>query len=76
MHFSFMHALSFEQSVFIVHSGRQFGGLPKYCGKQEQEGKSLIFWHCEYGPQGEGAQGFVVTGSTSNTARTINKIIQ
>lgn len=37
-HFSLMHANSLEQSVLIVHSGRQFGGLPVYCNKHEQDG--------------------------------------
>lgn len=30
MHLSLIQALSLEQSELIVHSGRQFGGLPVY----------------------------------------------
>lgn len=30
-----MHALSAEHSELTTHSGRQFGGLPVYVGKQE-----------------------------------------
>jgi hypothetical protein len=51
-----MQAFSFGQSVFIVHSGLQLGGLPLYCGKQEQDGEFPTLR-----PHGEGKQGSVCT---------------
>lgn len=69
MHFSLTQALSLEQSVFIEHSGRQFGGLPKYCGKQEQDGEFPILRHCENGPQGDGRQGSEGMATTSATEK-------
>lgn len=46
-----------EHSELIVHSGLQFGGLPIKVSKQEQDGKSPILRHCEFGPQGDGTHG-------------------
>ena len=54
LHFSLMHALSLEHSELIEHSGRQFGGIPIYASRQEQDGIPLIFLHCEWMPQGDG----------------------
>lgn len=57
MHFKLLHALFGEQSVFIVHSGRQpTYGSPRYCGKHEQ----IPSLHTVFGPQGDGLHGFVV----------------
>lgn len=41
----------------MIHSGRQFGGEPKYDGKHEHDGVFPTFLHCEFAPQGEGTQG-------------------
>lgn len=56
-HFSRMQALLLGHSELITHSGRQFGGDPRYDGKQEQDGLFPAFLHCEFGPHGEGTQG-------------------
>lgn len=58
LHFNVIHARLLEHSGFIVHSGLQFGGLPKYPTTQEQDGRPLISWHIEFAPQGDGTQGF------------------
>lgn len=68
-----MHALSLGQSVFIVHSGRQLGGLPLYCGKHVHEGDPPMSRHCENGPQGEGKHGSV--GAAAIGATVIQTII-
>jgi len=36
----FMHALLYGHSLFVIHSGLQFGGDPINSGKHEQEGVS------------------------------------
>lgn len=46
----------------MVHSGLQLGGVPTYVGKHEHEGELPISLHCEYGPQGDGMQGFINAG--------------
>lgn len=38
MHLSFWHAKFAGQSAFMLHSGLQFGGLPRKFGRQEQAG--------------------------------------
>ena len=53
-----MHALVDGHSGLIVHSGRQFGGVPMYPVKHEQAGLSPLTAHSAFGPQGEGWQGF------------------
>lgn len=52
-------------SLLLVHSGLQFGGAPMYCGIQEQVGDSFTAWQMELGPQGDGKQGFICTGTCS-----------
>lgn len=52
-----MQAKLLEQSVLTVHSGRQFGGMPKKFCWQEQTGLSLRTRHSEFGPQGDGKHG-------------------
>lgn len=67
IHLSLTQALSLEQSVFIEHSGRQFGGLPIYWGKHEHDGEFPMLRHCENGPQGDGRQesdGVAITSAT------------
>lgn len=46
-------------SELIVHSGRQEGGLPEYCGWQLQTACPLLFRHKLLEPQGVGVQGSV-----------------
>lgn len=57
----------------LIHSGLQFGGDPTNVGKQEHDGESPITLHCEFGPQGEGWQGFtgVVGSSTKKYAQSV-----
>lgn len=57
-----IHAKLLGHSEFIVHSGLQFGGFPKNCGKHEHDGEPPMFLHCALGPQGDGTQGSL-TGS-------------
>lgn len=65
LHFCVMHARLLGHSGLTVHSGRQFGGLPMYLGKQEHEGLPPISLHSLFGPQGDGTQGFCGTGCSS-----------
>lgn len=58
LHFSRMQAKLLAHSELIVHSGLQFGGLPIYSAKQEHDGEPPMSRHCEFGPQGDGRQGF------------------
>lgn len=64
IHFCLIQAKLLGHSELIEHSGRQFGGFPKYSGKQEQEGVPPTSRHWEFGPHGEGTQGFTICGST------------
>ena len=61
-HFSRMQAKLLGQSGLMVHSGLQFGGVPIYVGKQEQEGVLPTLRHCELGPHGFGRHGLISTG--------------
>lgn len=54
-----MQALFGGQSWLIAHSGLQFGGRPRYSGKQVHEGAPLISRHIELSPHGFGMQGFL-----------------
>lgn len=45
-------------SELDMHSGLQFGGVPLYSGRHEQEDNSLTTWQRAYGPHGDGWQGF------------------
>jgi hypothetical protein len=58
-HLLLMHAKLSLHSEWLLHSGRQLGGDPVKSGKQEHLACSLIFWQLEFGPQGEGWQGFI-----------------
>lgn len=55
-----MQALSLVHSALIVHSGRQFGGEPIYLDRHEQDGISLMLLQTEFGPHGDGTQGFLI----------------
>lgn len=58
LHFWLMHAMSFGHSEFVMHSGRQFGGLPRNVSRQAHDGEFPTSLHIELGPQGEGWHGF------------------
>lgn len=47
LHFWLIHARWLEHSLLLTHSGLQFGGVPTYSGRQEQEGVSPDTLHCE-----------------------------
>lgn len=64
-HLAFIHALSLWQSEWIVHSGRQFGGLPMKFGWHEQDGTLPIFLHSALGPQGDGIHGSKFGGDST-----------
>lgn len=55
----------FAHSLLLTHSGLQFGGEPMNSARQEQDGESLITWHCVFGPHGDGTQGFSRGGSSN-----------
>jgi hypothetical protein len=78
LHFNDKQDLSKAQSELMVHSGRQFGGLPMYDDKQEQTATLFIFRHCEFGPQGEGWQGSVIGSSliTLRKKKSLQKLIR
>lgn len=57
-----MQALLLGHSEFIVHSGLQLGGEPKYPDTHEQEGILLKAWQIAFNPQGEGTHGFPISG--------------
>lgn len=59
LHFWFKHAKWFGHSLFVTHSGRQFGGVPTKSGRQVQDGISPFTWHWAFTPHGEGTQGFI-----------------
>lgn len=62
LHFWLMHAISFGHSVFAIHSGRQFGGLPRKFSRQAHDGEFPISLQIELAPQGEGWQGLTYGG--------------
>lgn len=45
LHLRLIHAKLAEQSLFVIHSGRQFGGDPINSGKQEHDGESPTALH-------------------------------
>lgn len=60
----FRHALDRSHSELLTHSGRQEGGEPVMDGRQEQIGCPFgPSRHWEFGPQGEGWQGFLYTAN-------------
>lgn len=58
LHFMFMQYKWVGHSLLLTHSGLQFGGEPIKSGKQEHDGDWPWTLHCEFGPQGDGTQGF------------------
>lgn len=65
LHLFLMHAWLKAHSALTVHSGRQFGGLPRKEGKQVQTLVLSITRHLLLGPQGDGSQGRLMTSSPS-----------
>lgn len=61
-----MQALSIAHSLFIVHSGRQLGGVPTNSDWQLHTAWELTSRHWLFGPQGDGVQGvgLVISGNT------------
>ena len=70
-----MQARLLGHSELIVHSGLQLGGLPKKLGKHEHEGESPTFRHCEFGPQGDGTQGFITGGDVGVGGRAVRALL-
>lgn len=66
-----MQARLLAHSEFETHSGRQFGGVPIYSRRHEQDGDSPIARHSEFGPQGDGRHGSI--GSRGGGLSTIDK---
>lgn len=60
-----MQACLLSHSELLMHSGLQAGGEPMKSGRQEQEGESLMTWHWELGPQGEGRHRSIGVGGLS-----------
>lgn len=61
-HFKLTQAKFFGQSGLVTHSGLQLGGLPRYDGRQEHFDVPIdVTSHREFGPQGDGTQGFCGT---------------
>lgn len=46
-HFSFIQAMLLGHSAWTIHSGLQFGGLPIYDDKHEQDGEFPCAIHWE-----------------------------
>lgn len=57
LHFWAIQALFAGHSALTTHSGRQFGGVPRYSGAQVHTAWSFITLHILLGPQGDGEQG-------------------
>lgn len=75
LHFIFIHAKLYEHSLFVIHSGLQFGGEPINSGKQEHDGDSPLTLHWEFGPQGDGTQGLPTYCGISAAIFSINFVI-
>lgn len=65
-----MQAWLLGHSEFLIHSGLQLGGVPIYSDKQAQEAWPFILRHSEYGPQGDGTQGFSYIGGKGDGLST------
>lgn len=76
LHISLMQALSLAHSECIMHSGWQFGGAPKYFGKQEHDADPLISRHCELAPQGDGAHGLRYMSFAGSFIGTTNMMVR
>lgn len=65
-HLELIQARSLGQLECIVHSGLQFGGLPINERIHEHDGELPISRHSAFGPQGDGTQGFLMSGTISS----------
>lgn len=64
MHLKSLQALERSHSELLTHSGRQEGGEPVMVGRHEHIACPLEpSLHWEFGPQGEGLQGFLYTAN-------------
>lgn len=57
-HFWLIQAKLLGQSLFVKHSGLQFGGAPIISAKHEQDAWSPTTLHSAFKPHGDGTQGF------------------
>ena len=63
-HLFLWQALFDGQSELTTHSGLQATyGSPKYSGIHWQEAALFLSWHTALDPQGDGWQGFIISGS-------------
>lgn len=60
LHFILIQAKLIWHSLLLIHSGLQFGGEPMNSAKQEHDGDWPWTLHWEFGPQGDGTQGFPI----------------
>lgn len=72
LHFLLTHAISVGHSEFDIHSGWQFGGLPKYSSRQAHDDVLPTSLQIELGPQGDGIHGFMVAGGVISVNITKN----
>lgn len=63
-HFWFKQARFEGHSSSIIHSGRQFGGMPSILILQEHTALPSTTWHWELGPHGLGKHGFTFLGGS------------
>lgn len=74
MHFWLIQAKWLGHSLLLIHSGLQFGGDPTNSGRQEQDGCPFISLHWEFGPHGDGLQGFFTSTGSSSGIFQINRL--
>lgn len=74
-HLLLMHAWLKAHSELTVHSGRQFGGLPRKVGKQVQTLVLSTTRHLLFGPQGDGSQGRLTAFSPSKNDLCISRSV-
>lgn len=70
LHFPAIQARWLEHSLLLTHSGLQLGGEPMNPSRQEHEGESPDCLHSEFGPQGDGWQGF-----TTRISFSVNNVL-
>lgn len=58
-----------------MHSGRQFGGLPRKVSRQAHEGEFSTSLHIELGPQGEGWHGLTYKGGITSEIKSYQLFI-
>lgn len=66
-HFLLIQAILGAHSLLLMHSGRQLGGDPRNSGIHWHAGVSCpLCWHMEFGPHGDGWQGFEEAGGVES----------